>query len=165
MLLQRSFPALAGTLDMVGSAPNPRHTANFERIKTMAKLRHVAMQVPDLEKAAAFYEKCFELKRVTKAETEIGDALMLSDGVMNLTLLHFPKGTTGGINGPDWAGLHHIGFIVDDYDKTKEMIEEEGGKFFLKLPSLPGVDAENKFKDPNGVVFDVSEHDWRQARD
>ena len=37
----------------------------------------------------------------------------------------------------------------------------KGGKFFFKLPALPGVDAETKFKDPNGVVFDVAEHDWQ----
>jgi catechol 2,3-dioxygenase-like lactoylglutathione lyase family enzyme len=32
----------------------------------MAKLRHVAIQVPDLEKAASFYEKSLELTRVAK---------------------------------------------------------------------------------------------------
>lgn len=30
----------------------------------------------------------------------------------------------------------------------------------MKLPRYPGVDAEKKFKDPNGLVFDVSEHGW-----
>jgi len=131
----------------------------------MAKLRHVAMQVPDLEKAAAFYEKCFELKRVVKAETEIGNAIMLSDGVMNLTLLNFPPGTQGGINSPDWAGLHHMGFVVEDAAETTRRIEQNGGRFFLKLPDhYPGVDAETKFKDPLGIVFDVSEHDWTQAK-
>ena len=35
----------------------------------MAKLRHIAMQVPDLEKAARFYEETFELKRVKTAES------------------------------------------------------------------------------------------------
>ena len=34
----------------------------------------------------------------------------------------------------------------------------------MQLPSYPGVDAEKKFKDVNGIVFDVSEHDWRQAK-
>ena len=34
----------------------------------MAKLRHIAIQVPDLEKAAAFYEGVFDLKRVAKVE-------------------------------------------------------------------------------------------------
>ena len=76
----------------------------------MAKLRHIAMQVPDLEKAATFYETVFEMKRVAHGHTPYGDALMLSDGVINMALLNFPEGTKGQLNGPDWAGLHHIGF-------------------------------------------------------
>jgi catechol 2,3-dioxygenase-like lactoylglutathione lyase family enzyme len=130
----------------------------------MAKLRHIAMQVPDLEKAARFYESVFELARVHQAESPIGNAIMLSDGTMNLTLLHFPEGRGGAINGPGWAGLHHMGFVVDDLDETRRRIEAEGGGFFLKLPAYPGVDAETKFKDCHGVVFDVSEHDWHQGR-
>lgn len=130
----------------------------------MAKLRHIAMQVPNLQESAAFYEKVFEFDRVAEAESPIGNAIMLSDGTMNLTLLNFPEGTKGGINGPDWAGLHHFGFVVDDKDQTVERIENEGGQFFMELPGdYPGVDAESKYKDPNGVVFDVAEHDWTQS--
>jgi predicted enzyme related to lactoylglutathione lyase len=121
------------------------------------------MQVPDLERAARFYETCFDLKRVHQAESPIGNAIMLSDGVMNLTLLTFPDGKGGQKNGPDWAGLHHMGFVVDDLAETREKIERQGGAFFMTLPSYPGVDAEKKFKDVNGVVFDVSDHDWHQA--
>jgi catechol 2,3-dioxygenase-like lactoylglutathione lyase family enzyme len=131
----------------------------------MAKLRHIAIQVPDLEKAAAFYESVFELKRVAKVEAPIGNAISLSDGLMNLTLLQFPEGTKGSKGGPDWAGLHHFGFVVDDEKKTGEKIKNMGGEFFMQLPSYPGVDAEMKYKDPNGIVFDVSEHDWRQAKE
>ena len=47
----------------------------------MAKLRHIAIQVPDLEKAAAFYEGVFGLKRLKKVEAPIGDAISLSDGI------------------------------------------------------------------------------------
>ena len=36
----------------------------------MAKLRHIAMQVPDLEKAAAFYEGVFGLKRVKRSRRQ-----------------------------------------------------------------------------------------------
>jgi catechol 2,3-dioxygenase-like lactoylglutathione lyase family enzyme len=131
----------------------------------MGKLRHVAIQVPDLEKSAVFYERVFDLKRVGQVESPIGNAISLSDGVMNLTLLHFPEGTKGGKGGPDWAGLHHIGFMVENEQATAERIEKFGGQFFMELPSYPGVDAEKKFKDVNGVVFDISEHDWRQAKD
>ncbi|MBT3989967.1 MAG: VOC family protein [Rhodospirillaceae bacterium] len=127
----------------------------------MAKLRHIAMQVPDLEAAAQFYESAFEMERVAEAEAPIGDAISLSDGVMNLTLLNFPdEGESGRINGADWAGLHHFGFIVEDEKDTTQKINAAGGKYFMKLPDYPGVDVETKFKDINGVVFDVSTHDW-----
>ena len=127
----------------------------------MSKLRHIAMQVPDLEEAAHFYEKVFEMERVGEAESPIGNAISLSDGVMNLTLLNFPDGKGGMINGHDWAGLHHFGFVVEDKEVTTQRIGEAGGEFFMELPEYPGVDAETKFKDVNGVVFDVSEHDWQ----
>ena len=127
----------------------------------MGKLRHIAMQVPDLEKAAKFYETVFEMNRVGEAESPVGNAISLSDGVMNLTLLSFPDGKGGMINEQDWAGLHHFGFVVDDKVATSEKIKKSGGQFFMELPEYPGVDAETKFKDVNGVVFDVSEHNWR----
>jgi catechol 2,3-dioxygenase-like lactoylglutathione lyase family enzyme len=130
----------------------------------MAKIKHIAIQVPDLETAAAFYEQVFDLERVNQVESPVGNAVALSDGVVNLTLLHFPEGTKGGKGGPDWAGLHHIGFVVEDEKQTAEKIAVHGGTFFMELPSYPGVDAEKKFKDPYGVVFDVAQHDWRQAK-
>ncbi len=130
----------------------------------MAKLRHIAIQVPDLEKAAKFYEDCFDLKRVAEVEAPIGNASSLSDGVVNLTLLHFPEGTKGGKGGPDWAGLHHFGFVVEDGKATEARIEKNGGEFFMQLPKFPGVDAERKWKDVNGIVFDVSEHDSTQYK-
>jgi catechol 2,3-dioxygenase-like lactoylglutathione lyase family enzyme len=131
----------------------------------MAKLRHIAIQVPNLEKAAAFYEGVFDLKRVDKVEAPIGNAISLSDGMMNLTLLQFPEGAVGSKGGPDWAGLHHFGFVVEDEAATEQKIKSHGGEFFMRLPQHPGVDAEMKFKDINGIVFDVSGHDWGQAKD
>lgn len=127
----------------------------------MAKLRHVAIQVPNLERAAKFYEESLELVRVAEAKSPIGNAIMLSDGTVNLTLLNFPEGKGGQLHGPDWAGLHHIGFVVDDEEVTAQRIADAGGRFFMRIPEgYPGVDAEAKFKDPFGIVFDVSEHIW-----
>ena len=126
----------------------------------MAQLRHIAIQVPDLEKAAAFYEGVFGLKRLKTVTAPIGNAISLSDGVMNLTLLQFPEGTKGGKGGPDWAGLHHFGFVVENETDTERKIKEHGGEFFMQLPRYPGVDAERKFKDADGIVFDITEHGW-----
>lgn len=140
------------------------NAAPLERTIAMAKLRHIALQVPDLEKAAKFYETALELERVATVESPIGNAVMLSDGIMNLTLLYFPEGAKGRINSADWAGLHHFGFLVEDKETTTRRIEENGGRFFFKMPDgYPGVEAETKFKDPMGIVFDVSEHDWSQS--
>src|SRR6202023_4060902 len=101
---------------------------------------------PNLEEAVVFYQRVFDLKRVGQVESPIGNAISLSDGIMNLTLLHFPEGTKGGKGGPEWAGLHHIGFVVEDEKETAEKIAKFGGEFFMQLPSYPGVDAEKKFK-------------------
>lgn len=130
----------------------------------MGKIRHIAIQVPDLEIAATFYEKVFELERVSQVESPIGNAISLSDGVVNLTLLHFPEGTKGAKGGADWAGLHHIGFVVDDEADVDARIKAHGGAFFMQLEAHPGVDAEKKYKDVNGVVFDVAAHDWAQSK-
>ena len=48
----------------------------------------------DLEKAAAFYQSVFDLKRIGREDLEIGSALYTSDGVINLALLNF-KGAHG----------------------------------------------------------------------
>ena len=48
--------------------------------------------------------------------------------------------------------------------RIRQKIADLGGTFFMQLPSYPGVDAEKKYKDPNGIVFDVAEHDWRQSQ-
>jgi catechol 2,3-dioxygenase-like lactoylglutathione lyase family enzyme len=144
--------------------PNLSLVTELHTEKVMGKIRHIAIQVPDLEKAATFYEGVFGLKRVNQVESPVGNAISLSDGIMNLTLLHFPEGTKGGKGGPEWAGLHHIGFVVEDEKETAEKIAGLGGTFFMQLPSYPGVDAEKKYKDPDGIVFDVAEHDWRQSQ-
>jgi hypothetical protein len=80
---------------------------------------------------------------------------------MNMALLNFPEGTFGQINGPDWAGLHHVGFVVDDEDETAAAIKDNGGEFYVQLPEgIPGLQAETKYKDPNGVVIDITTHGW-----
>ncbi len=123
----------------------------------MPKLRHIAISVPDLEEAARFYESAFGMERLR--ENDI--AINISDGVINVTLLRFPTDEMAGDErGKDFFGLHHIGFEADDADEMSARIEKSGGKYMGVSPGPPGVNAEHKFRDPHGVVFDVSEHGW-----
>jgi catechol 2,3-dioxygenase-like lactoylglutathione lyase family enzyme len=126
----------------------------------MARLRHFAVVVRDLEKSAQFYEKVFGLKRVGRDDLEFASGIYLSDGVINLALLNY-KGKTGSDNASSFVGAHHFGFQVDDLEDTQQRIEANGGTFFFDL----GNDAqkenfERKFKDPDGVIFDISQKGW-----
>ena len=55
----------------------------------MARLRHFAVCVNDLDKAAKFYETVFDLKRIAREDLDIGSAIYMSDGTINLALLNF----------------------------------------------------------------------------
>ena len=63
----------------------------------MARLRHIAVCVKDLDKAAKFYEEVFDLRRVEREDLEIGSAIYMTDGVINLALLNF-KGPRAAIS-------------------------------------------------------------------
>ena len=123
----------------------------------MGKLRHVAISVPDLQAAANFYENVFNMERLRESKV----AVNLSDGVMNLTLLRFPTDEMAGDErGKDYFGIHHIGFEVEDSDEVGKRVMELGGVHMGEAPSPPGQNAEEKYRDPNGVVFDLSEEGW-----
>lgn len=127
----------------------------------MARLRHIAVCVKDLDKAAKFYEEVFDLKRVEREDLEIGSAIYMTDGVINLALLNFKGGK--GHDLPDVAnfvGAHHFGFQVDDLAETQRRIEKAGGKFFFDLGDERKGNFERKFKDPDGVIFDISKTGW-----
>ena len=129
---------------------------------TQGKLRHIALSVPDLEKAATFYEQAFGLNR----ENESSIAIRLSDGTVNLTLLNFPTDAdSGDERGKDFVGLHHIGVWVDDLTAAAGRIEKAGGTLQSMEDAEIAIEhAEHKYRDPFGVVIDVSTLGWDGAR-
>ena len=58
----------------------------------MPKLRHVALQVKDPETTATFFEEAFEMKRIGRTDAGISHGIYLSDGTINLAVLHFKTG-------------------------------------------------------------------------
>ena len=127
-----------------------------------ARLRHFAVVVRDLEKAAKFYEGVFGLKRVGEETLDFASAIYLTDGVINLALLNYKGERGSGLKDPKgFVGAHHFGFQVDDIEAAKKRIEAAGGKFFFTLgKSKEEVNFEVKYKDPDGVIFDISEKGW-----
>ena len=128
----------------------------------MAKLRHFAIVVSDLERSAAFYEQAFGLERVGRDDLEIGSGIYLSDGTVNLALLKFKGKEGSGVDdAATFTGAHHFGFIVDDLAEAERRVKEAGGTFFFDLGKGPEEkNFERKYKDPDGIIFDLSRHGW-----
>ncbi len=134
----------------------------------MAKLRHIALSVPDPEKAADFYCEAFDMVRVGKTDSPLARGCYVSDGVITVALLDYKTDEWAGYvegedeRGKDWVGVHHIGFWVDDLNETEERIEKAGGKYFMGRPEKKSPDTfyEMKFRDPNGIIVDCTHLGW-----
>jgi catechol 2,3-dioxygenase-like lactoylglutathione lyase family enzyme len=128
----------------------------------MAKLRHVALSVPDPRKAAKFYMETFGMQEVGVTDSPIASGVYLSDGTVQLALLNYKTDEAAGKErGKHYVGVHHLGFWVENLDAAGRTIESNGGTFFLDLPV--GKDSlcyEKKYRDPDGIIFDISHNGW-----
>jgi lactoylglutathione lyase len=53
---------------------------------------------------------------------------------------------------------------VDDLDEAAKQVEKAGGSYFMgREDHNPDTFYEVKYKDPNGVVFDLTHSGWRGA--
>lgn len=128
----------------------------------MAKLRHIAITVPDPAKAAEFYMQAFGMKKVGETDWENARGVYLSDGVVNLALLNYKSDEVAGARGRDFVGIHHFGFWVDDVAASRKAIEAAGGRHWMGEAAEGGF-YEIKFHDPDGVVVDITANGWSGA--
>ena len=116
------------------------------------RLRHIAIIVPDPEASAKFFEEAFGMTRAGTARRGI----YMTDGTMNVALL--------GKETPDEEiGLYHFGMWVDDLDAAEKKVISAGGKYLAGRPTSPNSYYEAKYKDPLGIVFDLTHTGWKGA--
>ena len=131
-----------------------------------ARIRHIALSVKDIDATADFYEKAFGLKRSPKSEGPTAFRVYMSDGEINLALLQYKGEKGSGLKKPgEFVGIHHFGFQCDDIEKQQKQIESAGGKFFFDLGDPDDDDFERKFRDPNGIIFDINWKGWTLTKD
>ena len=93
----------------------------------MAKLRHIALIVPDPDKAAKFFEEAFDMKVAGRARRGV----YVSDGTINVALLKQ--------EGDEKVGIYHFGMWVDDLDAAEKKVVNAGGKYSRPPePAAPG---------------------------
>jgi predicted enzyme related to lactoylglutathione lyase len=128
-----------------------------------ARIRHIALCVKDIKATAEFYEKAFGLKRTPIHEGKTAWNCYMSDGEVNLALLQY-KSEVGSGMPKDYVGIHHFGFQCDDLPAQQKQVEAAGGEFFFDLGEPEDEGFERKFKDPNGIVFDINWKGWQLTR-
>ena len=126
----------------------------------MARIKHIAIRTRDVEKTAAFYREAFDLQQVGLGQ----NGIYLSDGHLNIAILKFQRGSDGE---PLRLGVDHVGFQVENVDKTVAQMSALGGKQASERievhpsnPSHPQSYYEIKCLGPDDQVIDVSSAAW-----
>jgi catechol 2,3-dioxygenase-like lactoylglutathione lyase family enzyme len=136
----------------------------------MPRIKHIALTTKDPGKTAAFYKEAFGLQEIRRAPN---GAVFLTDGYINLAILNWKteKSADVGANGPNYSGIHHFGFEVEDLDEAAADIERARGE---RLEEKAGLDMEMaagghrnfemKWAGPDGVVIDISHTGWETGQ-
>jgi lactoylglutathione lyase len=128
------------------------HSTKTGKEPPMAKLRHIALIVEDPEASAKFFEQAFDMKRAGTARRGI----YMSDGVVNVALLKRESEK-------ERVGIYHFGMWVDDLDASEKKVLAAGGEYLAGRPTSPNSFYEAKYRDPSGIVFDLTHSGWAGA--
>jgi methylmalonyl-CoA/ethylmalonyl-CoA epimerase len=79
--------------------------------------------------------------------------IYMSDGVMNVALLKKE-------DDKERIGLYHFGMWVDDLDAAEKKVFDAGGTYLAGRPTSANSYYEAKYKDPLGIVFDLTHTGW-----
>jgi len=112
-------------------------------------MRHLALRVSDVDRAAAFYERVFGMKVVWKPDAENA---YLSSGCDNLALHRGPGGD------PAFQRLDHLGFIIPTIaDVEAAWLWAQQEKLDVVHPLKHHRDGSVSFyiRDPDGNVIQV----------
>jgi glyoxylase I family protein len=135
----------------------------------MPKIKHIAISTQDVDKTAKFYMDVFGMKEIARVNSPGAEGYYLSDGDLNLAILHFKNDAVAGVErGREWSGIHHIGFQVESLEAITERLAAAGAKPRDDINQALGVghgrreggNVEVKYSGPDGVTVDVSETGW-----
>lgn len=122
----------------------------------MAKIRHIAYRATNVDAMAKFFVDAMGMKMIQKRKN---NAIDLSDGSVNITVLPLRAGTAEG-EPPKQAGIEHIGFTADNDEEQFRLLEAAGARKAGTI-NLGTAYYEDKFIGPEGIIVDVGH--WQGA--
>ncbi len=106
------------------------------------RIRHIAINVQDRDKAAEYYKKIFGMEEKTRGPN---GTIYLSDGFVDVALINSAR--------LPW-GINHFGFQVESVKAIEESAQTTA------VSNVYGAVAESWIKDPEGNRVDVSVDGW-----
>src|SRR5216683_5897946 len=102
----------------------------------MARIKHIALTTKEPAKVAEFYKAAFGLKELRRNNGNV----FLTDGHIHVAVLTHKdeRSPDMGAHGPNFSGIHHFGFEVDDLDEAGAKLESAHGE---RLTAKEHVDA------------------------
>ena len=116
----------------------------------MAKIRHIAYRAADPDAMASFLVNSMGMTIMQKRKN---NAIDLSDGTINITVLRLTAGTPDGEQTRQ-PGIDHIGFTAENDAEAFRMLEAAGAKRAGSV-NLGTAYYEDKFVGPEGIIVDV----------
>ena len=129
--------------------------------KIQHKLRHIAISVEDVAASQKFFEEAFGMTKAGDA----GRGVYMTDGIINVALLDFKGEKIVGMNNDSpYYGIIHFGMWVDDLAIAEAQAKQAGAvHVFGRPPDSPNRFYEVKYRDPSGMVFDLTASGWAGA--
>ena len=122
----------------------------------MAKIRHIAYRATDVDAMAKFFVDAMGMKMIQKRKN---NAIDLSDGSVNITVLPLRAGTPDG-SPMKQPGIDHIGFTAENDQEAFRMLEAAGAKKAGAI-NLGTAYYEDKYLGPEDIIIDVGH--WQGA--
>ena len=126
--------------------------------KQKYKLRHIALSVQDVAQAQKFFEDAFGMTKAGDAQ----NGIYMTDGTINVALLA-KGGKVPGVDNP-YYGVMHFGMWVEDLAQAEEQVKQAGAVHYQgRPPNTPNSYYEVKYRDPTGIIFDITASGWKGA--
>ena len=142
------------TVTTYRNAPSRHRSIQSNRVEVeMTAISHIAIKVDDLDGAKAFYMQVFGFKHISTDRVRDHVSCHLSDGNIDVALIKYDADSTTAEAkaAGDGPAIHHIGFAVDDVERVRRQLVEQG----CKIISDPGV-LPIKFRAPGGTVAEIA---------
>ena len=124
------------------------------------KLRHLALSVNDVAAAQKFFEDAFGMTKAGDA----GRGVYMTDGTVNVALLDYKGATIPDMNNDKpLVGPILFGLWVEDLAQAEAQVTAAGAVYLRGRPTGAPSNYEVKFRDPMGIIFDLSASGWKGA--